>query len=107
MPSPTSGRPTRMTDPTLPISVRDPIRDDNPHPLWLVPGDWTRGRALAFVAEQEGEAFTRFRAHRTYLRWEQGCNGAGWRLDDGVMAECSKDDRDAERYWTVKAAPGA
>lgn len=38
---------TRATDPTLPITVLWPIRDDNVYGHWLIPGDWTRGHRAA------------------------------------------------------------
>lgn len=93
---------TRVTDPTLPISVQWPIRDDNVYTLWLAPGDWTRGRAFAHVAEHDGNRFTALRARRVYLRWQQGGRPrdlAGWQFEDGWMVACERDDKDAERYW--------
>lgn len=93
---------TRFTDPTLPLTVLDPIRDDNVYRLWLVPGDWTRGRALAHVAREEGVPFTTLRARRTYLRWGHLVSGVvGWQFNDGTLMPCDRKDSDAERYWTV------
>lgn len=95
---------TRATDPTLPLTVVWPIKDDNPIPLWLVPGDWSRGRAIAYVASEAGLPFIRLRAYRTYLRWAHlDFAAAGWRMDDGTLVECERSDTDAERYWTVGA----
>lgn len=93
---------TLSQDVRRPISVMWPIRDDNPIPLWLVPGDWTRGRALAYVAHEEGEPFVSFRAHRLWLRWMHLSRGlAGWELDDGTLTPCARSDDDAEPYWQV------
>lgn len=95
-------RPTRATDPTMPLSIYDPIRDDNVYELWLVPGDWARGKALAYVAHETGIAFTELRARRCYLCWEQvAVHGRYWQLDDGCLVGCEKADPYAERYWEV------
>lgn len=93
---------TRATDPTIPITVLWPIRGDNTIALWLVPGDWTRGRATAYVAHEEGVPFVHVRARRVFMRWAHHIfDVPGWRFDDGTLTGCVRSDPDAERYWEV------
>lgn len=101
-----SDRPTRATDPTLPITLYDPIYDDNPILLALVPGDWPRGRAFARVADDKGVPFTSLRARRVYLRWSHGVAWPGWSFDDGALIACDKTDPWAERYWEITQVNG-
>lgn len=96
--------PTRASDPTLPITVVWPQRDDAPFLHWLVPGNWSRGKALAFVAanEPDGANFTDLRARRIYLLWAQGAvNAAGWQFEDGYLVACERTHPEAERYWEI------
>lgn len=94
-----------VADVHRPITFMWPERDDNPIPLWLVPGDWTRGRAVAYVASEEGVPFTSLRARRAWMRWEHlRFDIAGWQREDGTLAPCSKTDLHAEAYWEVTVA---
>lgn len=100
----TSTSPTRATDPTLPITVVWPERDNGSFLHWLIPGNWTRGRAKSYVAQFEfdGVDFTALRARRVYLRWQQGAsNVAGWEFEDGYLVACERTDPEAERYWEI------
>jgi len=84
-----------------PITVLWPIRDDNVYEHWLVPGDWTRGQAIAYVAREVDGQFVRYRARRVWLRWAHLQQIAGWAFDDGTLTPCEPGDDDAEPYWAV------
>lgn len=89
---------------STPITVVWPERDDAPFLHWLIPGNWTRGRAKSYVAQFEfdGVDFTALRARRVYLRWQQGAsNVAGWQFEDGYLVPCERADAEAERYWEI------
>jgi hypothetical protein len=76
--------------------------------MWLVPGDWSRGKAIAWVAGETGYRFTELRARRAFYRFIFGAlsiyEAPCWQFDDGVLKACGKTDQDAERYWEVDRA---
>ena len=88
-----------------PITFPWPEYDEGVPGHWLVPGNWTRGKAIGYVASYEGEEFTSYRAHRMYYRWEHlNFTAAGWRREDGTLVACKRDDLHAESYWEVTSA---
>lgn len=82
-----------------PITVVWPISDDAG--TWLVPGDWTRGKATGHVVTATGVRFTGLKARRAWLRWAHLQYVDGWRMENGTLAPCTRHDEDAEPYWIV------
>lgn len=83
-----------------------PIKSDGDD-HWLVPGEWTRGRALGWVAMTSGIPFVKLRARRAWMRWHHLASTldvAGWAYPDGVLAACERSESDAEPYWEVTRA---
>jgi hypothetical protein len=82
------------------LTAMTPLHDGDR--LWLVPGDWTRGQAMAYAAREVGDDFIRFRACRAYFRWAHlNLEAVGWRFEDGTLTPCAASDQGAEPYWEV------